>query len=81
MREYFPSKEAKILISERLRRLNTERKVTFSGAMTSENWHKHPSGILRPSGGGGDIGQAVNDINIQYPGRRSHLYTIIVKQT
>ncbi len=49
--------------------------------MTSENWHKHPSGTLRPSGGNGDISEAVNDINVQYPGRRSYLYTILVKQT
>ena len=42
----------------------------------SHNWHKHPDGITAPSGG--DISEAVLDIDMQYPGRKGYLYTIAV---
>ncbi len=79
MREYFPEKEAEVLLRARAKGLGTEQKIKFSGAMTVENWHKHPAGLLHPSSG--DISEAVQDISAQYPGRRSHLYTILVEQT
>lgn len=41
----------------------------------SFNWHKHPDGISRPSGG--DISEAQVDIDAHFPGRFSHFWGIV----
>ncbi len=56
--------------------LDAQKQIVFSGAGCTYNWHKHPRGITHPSGG--DIREAIRDIELQYPGRKSYLYTIAV---
>lgn len=74
---FFPPKEAEFLINYRLTTQRNTGDIPFSGAAMAHNWHKHPDGILSPSGG--DISEAVQDINAQYSSRKSYLYTIAVK--
>lgn len=79
IRVLLPAKEAEMVLGIRHRTLNDPkiRGVVFTGAACTYNWHKHPDSVTRPSGG--DASEAIKDIDIQYPGRETHPYTIAVR--
>jgi predicted enzyme related to lactoylglutathione lyase len=74
---FFPPKESEFLLKYRQQKQEETGGIEFSGAAMTYNWHKHPGNLIYPSGG--DISEAVHDIESQYPGRKSYLYTIAVE--
>jgi hypothetical protein len=74
-----PEKEAEMIMRERKRALDRPGKpsLVFTGASRALNWHKHPDWLAVPSGG--DITEAMRDIDIQYPGVETYPYTIALR--